>query len=195
MEKVRRRREKYGRTDERSDLLRIEVGWESGNAPALDVSAFVLRDGNAPLTSADMVYYRNLTHASRGVWIQDADPDDEKRNVRKRMTVNKRRIPPEIARIDFVVTVSYYEGTTERLFREVGGAFVSVYDGWGLPLTGLQLQLSRDFGGRSACIVASLERRDGELALVPKKIGKNGGLASLCRDYGFTIRQNSHASL
>lgn len=168
--------------EDASRLWKITLEWEPTQNFDFDISAFLLRKGD--VQPQDMVFYGALTHVSNSVRLLENVPADSPQKVQKIMVVERNLIPPDISRIDFVVT-AYYTGNLEYGFKAVKNALLSVYDE--SDNVRMRINLSKDFGDCSVCEAASLFQENGRTTLTKKGKGYGGGLQAVCSRYGIRV--------
>ncbi|MBE6878056.1 MAG: TerD family protein [Ruminococcaceae bacterium] len=168
----------------------VGLGWDvnafdSGAAFDLDAAAFMLgANGKCP-TEKEFIFYGNLSHTSEAVkhlgdnLTGDGDGDDEQ------ITIDLTKIPANIERIAFTVTIYDAEGRRQN-FGQVSNSFIHVAD----MVTGTDLiryDLGEDFSIETAIVVAELYKHNGEWKFNAIGSGFQGGLAALCGHYGIDV--------
>ena len=168
----------------------VGLGWDvnafdSGAAFDLDAAAFMLgANGKCP-TEKEFIFYGNLSHTSEAVkhlgdnLTGDGDGDDEQ------ITIDLTKIPANIERIAFTVTIYDAEGRRQN-FGQVSNSFIHVAD----MVTGTDLiryDLGEDFSIETAIVVGELYRHNGEWKFNAIGSGFQGGLAALCGHYGIDV--------
>jgi len=168
----------------------VGLGWDvnafdSGAAFDLDAAAFMLgANGKCP-TEKEFIFYGNLSHTSEAVkhlgdnLTGDGDGDDEQ------ITIDLTKIPANIERIAFTVTIYDAEGRRQN-FGQVSNSFIHVAD----MVTGTDLiryDLGEDFSIETAVVVAELYKHNGEWKFNAIGSGFQGGLAALCGHYGIDV--------
>ncbi len=168
----------------------VGLGWDvnafdSGADFDLDAAAFMLGAGGKCPTDKEFVFYGNLSHTSESVVHQgdnltgEGDGDDEQ------ILVDLTKIPANIERIAFTVTI--YEAEARRQnFGQVSNAFIRLVDN----TTGTELiryDLGEDFSIETAVVVGELYRHNGEWKFNAIGSGFQGGLAALCGHYGIQV--------
>ncbi|MDO5520893.1 MAG: TerD family protein [bacterium] len=167
--------------------LMVGLGWDvnqyDGGADFdLDAAAFLVGDNGKCLSSDDFVFYGNLTHKSESVvhmgdnLTGEGDGDDEQ------ITVDLTKVPANITRIAFTVTI--YDAEQRRQnFGQVSNAYIRIMD----EATNAELiryDLGEDFSIETAVVVGELYRNNGEWKFNAIGSGFQGGLAALCGNYG-----------
>lgn len=165
----------------------IGLGWDINHYDGesdfdLDASVFMTKDNGKVTNENDFVFYGNLQHKSKSVIHMgdnrtgDGDGDDEV------IKVKLNDVPSDYSTLAVAVTI-YDADMRLQNFGMVGNAYVRVLD----EETGEELvrfDLSEDFSIETAVVVAELYKRDGEWKFKAVGSGYNGGLKSLCAQYG-----------
>ncbi|WP_368273720.1 TerD family protein [Enterocloster bolteae] len=165
----------------------IGLGWDINHYDGesdfdLDASVFMTKDNGKVTNENDFVFYGNLQHKSKSVIHMgdnrtgDGDGDDEV------IKVKLNDVPSDYSTLAVAVTI-YDADVRLQNFGMVGNAYVRVLD----EETGEELvrfDLSEDFSIETAVVVAELYKRDGEWKFKAVGSGYNGGLKSLCAQYG-----------
>lgn len=165
----------------------IGLGWDINHYDGesdfdLDASVFMTKDNGKVTNENDFVFYGNLQHKSKSVIHMgdnrtgEGDGDDEV------IKVKLNDVPSDYSTLAVAVTI-YDADVRLQNFGMVGNAYVRVLD----EETGEELvrfDLSEDFSIETAVVVAELYKRDGEWKFKAVGSGYNGGLKSLCAQYG-----------
>lgn len=165
----------------------IGLGWDINHYDGesdfdLDASVFMTKDNGKVTNENDFVFYGNLQHKSKSVIHMgdnrtgDGDGDDEV------IKVKLNDVPSDYSTLAVAVTI-YDADVRLQNFGMVGNAYVRVLD----EETSEELvrfDLSEDFSIETAVVVAELYKRDGEWKFKAVGSGYNGGLKSLCAQYG-----------
>lgn len=165
----------------------IGLGWDvnqyDGEADFdLDASVFMTKENGKVGSDDDFIFYGNLEHKTKSVIhtgdnrTGDGDGDDEI------IKVNFDAIPTDYTKLSVAVTI-YDADNRLQNFGMVNNAYVRVMD----EETGEELiryDLSEDFSTETAIVVAEIYKKSGEWKFKAVGSGYNGGLASLCRQYG-----------
>jgi len=168
----------------------VGLGWDvnafdTGGDFDLDASAFLLNDSGKVASSADFVFYGNLSHPSGSVVHQGdnltgvGDGDDEQ------IKVDLSKVPDSVTKIAFTVTI--YEPEQRRQnFGQVENAFIRIYN----EETGeemLRYDLGEDFSIETAAVFGELYKNGSEWKFNAIGSGFQGGLAALCANYGVDV--------
>ena len=165
----------------------IGLGWDINHYDGesdfdLDASVFMTKDNGKVTNENDFVFYGNLQHKSKSVIHMgdnrtgDGDGDDEV------IKVKLNEVPSGYSTLAVAVTI-YDADVRLQNFGMIGNAYVRVLD----EETSEELvrfDLSEDFSIETAVVVAELYKRDGEWKFKAVGSGYNGGLKSLCAQYG-----------
>ena len=165
----------------------VGLGWdinrfESGSDFDLDASAFLVQENGKVSGDQDFIFYSNLEHPSGAVvHLGDnrtgaGDGDDEQ------ITVDLSKVPENIARIAFTVTI--YDAESRRQnFGQVANAFIRLVNA-DTDEEIVRYDLGEDFSIETAMVVGELYRHNGEWKFNAIGSGYQGGLAALCANYG-----------
>ena len=165
----------------------VGLGWDinrfdSGSDFDLDASAFLVQDNGKVSGDQDFIFYSNLEHPSGAVvHLGDnrtgaGDGDDEQ------ITVDLSKVPENIARIAFTVTI--YDAESRRQnFGQVANAFIRLVNA-DTDEEIVRYDLGEDFSIETAMVVGELYRHNGEWKFNAIGSGYQGGLAALCANYG-----------
>lgn len=168
----------------------VGLGWDvntydTGGNFDLDTAAFLLGANGKVRSSDDFVFYGNLRHVSGSVehmgdnTTGEGDGDDEQ------IKIDLNRVPEAISRITFTVTI--YEADERRQnFGQMNNAFIRIVD----EVKGVELlryDLGEDFSIETAAVFGELYKHNGEWKFNAIGSGYQGGLASLCANYGVDV--------
>ena len=165
----------------------VGLGWDinrfdSGSDFDLDASAFLVQENGKVSGDQDFIFYSNLEHPSGAVvHLGDnrtgaGDGDDEQ------ITVDLSKVPENIARIAFTVTI--YDAESRRQnFGQVANAFIRLVNA-DTDEEIVRYDLGEDFSIETAMVVGELYRHNGEWKFNAIGSGYQGGLAALCANYG-----------
>lgn len=151
----------------------------------LDVSAFLLGADGKVTGESDFIFYNQPSHISGGVIYSgdnrtgEGDGDDET------IKVDLSKIPANIERIAFVVTIDQAE---ERLqnFGMVNNSYIrGVNEADGAEL--FKYELDEDYSIETGLVVGELYRRGSEWKFSAVGSGYQGGLGTIARNYGLNV--------
>ncbi|WP_026477772.1 TerD family protein [Alkaliphilus transvaalensis] len=170
--------------------IMVGLGWDvnryDGTAQFdLDAAAFLLGETGTVGSDADFIFYNNLSHSSGSVLHMgdnltgEGDGDDEQ------IKVDLGLVPQNINRIAFTVTI---HDAVQRLqnFGQVSNAYIRVFN----EVTGEELiryDLGEDFSIETALVVGELYRHGAEWKFNAIGSGFQGGLGSLCQNFGVNL--------
>lgn len=167
--------------------LLVGLGWDVNDSPGgadfdLDAAAFLLdANGRAP-SEADFVFYNNVHDPYGAVrhtgdnCTGEGDGDDEQ------IIVDLRRIPDNIDKIAFTVTI-YDALERGQNFGQVKNAYIRVVN----PTNDdelLRFDLGKDFSIETAIVAGEVYRYNGQWKFNAVGAGFQGGLEALVRSYG-----------
>lgn len=174
------------KTDPSIKRVLVGLGWDArstdGQPFDLDASAFLLNETGKTRSSADFIFYNNLSSVEGSVKhtgdnrTGEGDGDDES------LKINLDLVPADVAKIVFVVTI-HDAAARGQNFGQVSGAFIRlVNEDSQNEVT--RYDLSEDASTETAMLFAELYRHNGEWKFKAIGQGYKGGLASVCAQYG-----------
>lgn len=170
--------------------IMIGLGWDvnafdSGANFDLDASVFMVGENGKCPTDQEFIFYGNLKHKSGSVehmgdnLTGEGDGDDEQ------IKVDLSKIPANIARVAFTVTIYDAENRRQN-FGQVSNAYIRIVD----TVTNQEIiryDLGEDFSIETAVVVGEIYRINGEWKFNAIGSGFQGGLAALCGHYGIEV--------
>lgn len=176
------------KTDPSMKRVLVGLGWDArstdGQPFDLDASAFLLNETGKTRSSADFIFYNNLSSVEGSVKhtgdnrTGEGDGDDES------LKINLDLVPADVAKIVFVVTI-HDAAARGQNFGQVSGAFIRlVNEDSQNEVT--RYDLSEDASTETAMLFAELYRHNGEWKFKAIGQGYKGGLASVCAEYGIS---------
>lgn len=168
----------------------VGLGWDTnkydgGKDFDLDTAAFLLGGNGKVGSDNDFVFYNNLTDPSKAVThlgdnrTGEGDGDDEQ------IRVELIKVPSTVEKIDFTVTIHEAQARGQN-FGQVSNAFIRIVN----EDTNEELiryDLSEDYSIETAIVVAELYRHNGEWKFNAIGSGFQGGLGSLCNNFGIDV--------
>lgn len=146
----------------------------------LDASAFLLRGGRL-VSGDDVVYYRNLKHASGAVnhsgdnLTGEGDGDDET------LMVDTSKLPSDVDEVAFIVTI--HDAVNRRQdFGQISSASASIYSESGEKL--VNYSLKKEFASDTAVQFVSLVKKNGEWSVQADGVGHRKNLAEIATALG-----------
>ena len=168
----------------------IGLGWDTnkysgGNDFDLDASAFLVGANGKTNNDLDFIFYNNLKHSSGSVIhtgdnrTGEGDGDDEA------IKIDFTKVPSDIEKI--AITVTIHEAPERgQNFGQVSNAFVRVVNEE-TKVEVLRYDLSEEFSIETALVFCELYRHNGEWKFSAVGSGFEGGLESLCKNYGLEV--------
>lgn len=170
--------------------LMVGLGWDvnafdSGADFDLDASAFMLGDNGKCPTEKEFIFYGNLAHDSESVQHMGDNLTGEGEGDDEQIFVDLTKIPANISRIAFTVTI--YESEERRQnFGQVSNSFIRIVnEDSGQEL--IHYDLGEDFSIETAVVVGEIYKHNGEWKFNAIGSGFQGGLAALCGHYGIEV--------
>ncbi|UNP89268.1 TerD family protein [Aeromonas encheleia] len=174
------------KTDPGLKRVLVGLGWDAratdGQDFDLDASAFLVTESGKVRAPTDFIFYNNLVSVDGSVThtgdnrTGEGDGDDEA------LKVQLDKVPAEIAKIIFVVTI-HDAAARGQSFGQVSGAFIRlVNDESQREVT--RYDLAEDASTETAMLFAELYRHGAEWKFRAVGQGYAGGLASVCAQYG-----------
>jgi tellurium resistance protein TerD len=184
--------QKINLSKEEPGLRRVIVGlgWDTnkysgGDDFDLDASAFMIGDNGKVNNDLDFIFYNNLEHSSGSVIhtgdnrTGEGDGDDEE------IIIDFSKIPTSIAKIGITVTIHDAIQRSQN-FGQVSNAYVRIVnEESGREI--LRYDLTEEFSIETALIFCELYKYQGEWRFSAVGSGFQGGLASLCKNYGLDV--------
>lgn len=168
----------------------VGLGWDvkkydGGYDFDLDASAFLIGENGKVPSDSDFIFYHNLRHSSGAVEHTGDNRTGAGEGDDEVIRVNLRKIPENIDRVAFTVTI--YEAEERRQnFGQVSNAYIRILD----EISGEELvhyDLGEDFSIETALVVGELYRYSGEWKFSAIGAGFKGGLRALCLNYGVEV--------
>ncbi|MBQ9596239.1 MAG: TerD family protein [Synergistaceae bacterium] len=170
--------------------LLIGLGWDvnrfdSGSAFDLDAAAFLLGSDGRVTSDSDFVFYNNLVHSSGSVRHMGDNLTGQGEGDDEEIKVELLRVPAEINRIAFTVTIHDAESRKQN-FGQVSNAFIRVVDE-SRNQELIRYDLGEDFSIETAVVVGELYRQGPEWKFNAMGSGFKGGLRALCMNFGVSV--------
>ena len=168
----------------------VGLGWDvnkydGGHDFDLDSAAFLLGASGKVTNDGDFVFYNNLKHASGSVEHMGDNLTGAGEGDDERMKVDLSKVPADIEKIDFTVTIHEAEERKQN-FGQVSNAFIRIVDESNNTEL-IRYDLGEDFSVETAVIVGELYRNAGEWKFNAIGSGFSGGLAALGKNFGVNI--------
>lgn len=174
----------------------VGLGWKTnsfdGAAFDLDASAFLTAsNGKVKYENTDFVFYHNkegrnkcVIHLGDNLVGSSGDKDDEQ------IKIDFTKVPEDIEHIALTVTIHDADRRKQN-FGQVSRAYVRVAN-----LTNfndesgdeqIRYDLEEDFSNETAIVVAEFYKKDNEWRFKAVGAGFDGGLKSLCNNFGVEV--------
>jgi len=180
--------------DSSMGMALVGLGWDPNKYDGgfdfdLDASAFCLGTNGKVVSEKWFVFYGNQSSPNGAVKSSgddttggnSEDGDDEQ------LIIDFTKLPPEVDKI--AITVTIHEATERRQnFGQVSNAYVRIakianeFDTEGETV--IQFDLEEEFSIETALVVCEIYKKGGEWKFNAVAAGYQGGLATLCRNYG-----------
>lgn len=165
----------------------IGLGWDTNKYDGglefdLDASAFLVDANGKAQNEYDFLFYNNLKHPSGGVIHTGDNRTGEGEGDDEQIIIEFSKVPPEVNTIAITVTIHDAINRSQN-FGQVSNAFVRVVN----EDTNEELMrydLTEEYSIETAMVVCELYRNNGEWKFNAIGSGFQGGLDSLCRNYG-----------
>ncbi len=168
----------------------VGLGWDTNRYDGgydfdLDASAFLVGGNGKVNNDLDFIFYNNLEHPSKSVVhtgdnrTGEGDGDDES------ILIDFSKIPANIDKIGITVTIHDAEVRSQN-FGQVTNAFVRIVNEETSSEI-LRYDLTEEFSIETALVFCELYRFEGEWKFSAVGSGFQGGLASLCKNYGLDV--------
>ncbi|HWW72865.1 MAG TPA: TerD family protein [Duganella sp.] len=164
----------------------IGLGWDpratDGAAFDLDGSAFMLKADGKVRGDSDFIFYNNLKSTDGSVIHNGDNTTGAGEGDDETLTVDLTRVPAEIDRLSFCVTIHEAEARKQN-FGMIAKAFIRCLNANGnAELT--RYDLSEDSSVETAMIFGELYRAGAEWKFRAVGQGFKGGLGPLARSFG-----------
>jgi tellurium resistance protein TerD len=167
----------------------VGLGWDprstDGAAFDLDGSAFLLKSDAKVRADTDFIFYNNLKSAEGAVVHNGDNTTGQGEGDDETVTVDLTRVPPEIEKISFCVTIHDAESRRQS-FGMVGKAFIRCLNADGNTELA-RYDLSEDSSTETAMIFGELYRAGTDWKFRAVGQGYNGGLGPLARSFGVNV--------
>lgn len=170
--------------------LLIGLGWDTNKYSGgydfdLDATAFLLKGDNKVSSNQDFIYYGNLQHSSGSVEHMGDNLTGGTGGDDEQIKVDLSRVPDIIERIAVAVTIYDAEKRNQN-FGQVSNAYIHIVD-TETNTELLRYDLGEDFSIETSMVVGEIYRYKGEWKFNAVGSGFNGGLKSLCLNYGVNL--------
>ncbi len=168
----------------------VGLGWDTNKYSGshdfdLDAAAFVLGASGKVSKDEDFVFYNNLRHSSEAVIHMGDNLTGEGEGDDEQILVDLSKLPVSIDKIAFTVTIHEADVRGQN-FGQVSNAFIRIVnDSNGEEI--IRYDLGEDFSIETALVVGELYRHSGEWKFNAIGSGFQGGLRSLCLNFGVNV--------
>jgi tellurium resistance protein TerD len=164
----------------------VGLGWDpratDGAVFDLDASAFLLKADGKVRADSDFIFYNNLKSVDGAIAHQGDNLTGQGEGDDERVNVELDRIPAEIERIAFAVTIHEAEQRRQN-FGMVSRAFIRCVNADGEREIA-RFDLSEESSTETAMIFGELYRSGGDWKFRAVGQGFKGGLGPLARSFG-----------
>lgn len=168
----------------------IGLGWDVNKYDGhfdfdLDASAFLVGENNKVNNDLDFIFYNNLNHSSGFVSHTGDNRTGEGEGDDEQIVIDFESAPANIHKVAITVTIHDAEARSQN-FGQIANAFVRLED----QMTGkeiLRYDLTEDFSIETAIVVCEIYRHNGSWRFSAVGSGFEGGLRSLCLNYGLDV--------
>ncbi|MBS4536927.1 TerD family protein [Clostridium sp. D2Q-11] len=168
----------------------IGLGWDTNKYAGgadfdLDASVFMVgSDGNVK-NDEDFIFYNNLEHPTKSVIHTGDNRTGEGEGDDEAIIIDFGKVPSHIDKIAITVTIHDAVNRAQN-FGQVTNAFVRVLNKENDNEI-LRYDLTEDFSIETALIFCELYRHNNEWKFSAVGSGFQGGLESLCKNYGLQV--------
>ena len=168
----------------------IGLGWDTnkydgGSGFDLDTAAFLLNDTGKAGSEKDIVFYGNLRHESGAVEHSGDNLTGAGEGDDEQIKIDLSRVPDNVKKITFTVTIHEAEARRQN-FGMVSNAFIRIInEAKGEEL--MRYDLGEDYSIETAVVVAEIYRHEKEWKFNAIGSGFNGGLRTLCGNFGINV--------
>ncbi len=168
----------------------VGLGWDTnkydgGSAFDLDSEVFLIDESGKVTCDQDFVFFGNLKHPSGGVTHLGDNLTGEGAGDDEQVEIDLSKIPANIAKIDFTVTI-YEPEQRNQNFGQISNAFIRVVD-QSSNTELVRFDLGEDFSVETAVVVGEIYRHNGEWKFNAVGSGFSGGLKAICQNFGVNV--------
>jgi len=168
----------------------IGLGWDTNKYSGgfdfdLDASAFLVGPNNKVNSDADFIYYNNLVHSSKFVTHTGDNRTGAGEGDDEEIILDFESAPANVDKVAITVTIHDAIARAQS-FGQVSNAYIRVVDA-ATNVEILRYDLSEDFSIETALVVCEIYRHNGDWKFSAIGSGFEGGLRSLCLNYGLDV--------
>jgi len=168
----------------------IGLGWDvnkyDGNFDFdLDASAFLVGENNKVNNDLDFIYYNNLKHSSGFITHTGDNRTGEGEGDDEQIIIDFESAPSNVSKVAITVTIHDAQARSQN-FGQIANAFIRMED----EQSGneiLRYDLTEDFSIETALVVCEIYRHNEGWKFSAIGSGFEGGLRSLCLNYGLDV--------
>lgn len=165
----------------------VGLGWDVNHYDDesnfdLDASVFMTKANGKVGNDGDFIFYGNLAHSTKSVVHAGDNRTGEGSGDDEVIKVKLNEIPSDYTNLAVAVTI-YDAQTRLQNFGMVNNAYIRIVDEETNEEL-LRYDLSEDFSTETALVVAEIYKHNGEWKFKAVGSGYNGGLQTLCSQYG-----------
>lgn len=172
--------------------LLIGLGWQSGDFD-LDTAAFMLGANGKVKSDNEFIFYGNLKHPSGSVEHKGDNLTGDGAKDAEQIVIDISKIPENVEKIDFTATIYDAQGRKQN-FGMVKNAYIRAVNA-DTNEELIHYDLGSEFSVETAIVVAEIYRYKGEWKFNAIGSGYQGGLATLCKNFGITVKEEQNAPL
>ncbi len=185
MELIKGQKADLTKTNPGLNKLILGVGWNANQGIELDASAFLLGVNGKVLKEEDFIFYGNPTDSNKAVKYSNNSTICAGHTDKQQIIINLSNMPSEIDKI--AVTITIYEAEQRKQnFGQVSKLYLHVVDenkGNEIFFFDLVAGLSIE----NAIVVGEIYRNKEHWKFNATGSGFQGGLASLCTNFGIEV--------
>ena len=166
----------------------VGLGWDVSNNSSnfdLDASAFLVGESGKVQNDMDFVFYNNPSGGNGSIIYSGDNRTGSGNQDDEQIRIDLSRVPQSIHRIAFTITIHDAQFKQQN-FGQVANAYVRIFNEQTNEEL-LHFNLGRDYTVETAIVAAELYRHNGEWKFNAIASGFQGGLSSLCRNFGVTV--------
>ncbi|KAB1660044.1 TerD family protein [Pseudoclavibacter chungangensis] len=166
----------------------VGLGWDprttSGEQFDLDASALLIGADGKVRSSADFIFYNQLSASDGSVVHQGDNRSGEGDGDDEQIVINLAQVSPDVQRIVIVVSIDQADARRQN-FGQVRGAYCRIVDQDGNEV--VRYDLSEDAAPETAMIFSEVYRNGAEWKFKAVGQGWTTGLAGIATDFGVQL--------